>query len=90
MYMTVLCLLQACVVVGEQPVTRWIVNFDVDLIDGLVIGTCLAAYTPFLVRVMATIINTSSVFCRDCSINESLYFCISLIYLSRPVNGQNE
>jgi hypothetical protein len=33
----------------EQPVTRWIVNFDVDLIDGLVIGACLAAYTPFLV-----------------------------------------
>ena len=34
---------------GERPTARWIVNFDVDFIDGLVIGTCLSAYAPFLV-----------------------------------------
>ncbi|XP_040600110.1 cilia- and flagella-associated protein 47 isoform X2 [Mesocricetus auratus] len=32
------------------PSERWIVNFDVDLLDGLVFATQLAAYCPFLIE----------------------------------------
>jgi hypothetical protein len=31
------------------PSGRWIVNFDIDLVDSIVIGTVLGAYCPFLV-----------------------------------------
>lgn len=29
---------------------RWIVNFDKDLLDGLVLAAQIAAYCPYLVR----------------------------------------
>ena len=32
------------------PPKRWVVNFDLDLMDGLVLGSVLGAYVPFLVR----------------------------------------
>ncbi|XP_058441727.1 cilia- and flagella-associated protein 47 isoform X2 [Marmota monax] len=32
------------------PSERWIVNFDKDLLDGLVLATQLAAYCPFLIK----------------------------------------
>ncbi|NWY00204.1 CFA47 protein, partial [Nothoprocta ornata] len=35
---------------GEIPPMRWIINFDRDLLDGLVLAAQLAAYCPFLVR----------------------------------------
>ncbi|KAI0223616.1 Cilia- and flagella-associated protein 47 [Lamellibrachia satsuma] len=35
---------------GTFPPSRWIVNFDFDLLDGLVIATTLAAHAPFLVE----------------------------------------
>ncbi|KAM6893513.1 cilia and flagella-associated protein 47-like [Xenentodon cancila] len=35
---------------GEVPSARWIVNFDLDLTDGLVLACLLAAYCPFLIR----------------------------------------
>ena len=31
------------------PTARWIVNFDIDLLDGLVVAASLAAYCPWLV-----------------------------------------
>lgn len=34
---------------GDVPSVRWIVNFDLDLTDGLVLAALLAAYCPFLV-----------------------------------------
>ncbi|XP_077461697.1 cilia- and flagella-associated protein 47-like isoform X1 [Stigmatopora argus] len=34
---------------GTVPPARWIVNFDLDLADGLVLATLLAAYCPYLV-----------------------------------------
>ncbi|KAJ1058273.1 hypothetical protein K5549_020114, partial [Capra hircus] len=37
---------------GVIPPERWIVNFDKDLLDGLVFATVLGAYCPFLVRVL--------------------------------------
>ncbi|XP_032746130.1 cilia- and flagella-associated protein 47-like [Rattus rattus] len=33
-----------------MPPERWIVNFDSDLLDGLVFATQLAAYCPFLIE----------------------------------------
>nr|XP_019960026.1 PREDICTED: cilia- and flagella-associated protein 47 isoform X1 [Paralichthys olivaceus] len=34
---------------GGDPSARWIVNFDLDLTDGLVLAALLAAYCPYLV-----------------------------------------
>ncbi|NXT52298.1 CFA47 protein, partial [Pluvianellus socialis] len=34
---------------GEVPPMRWIVNFDRDLLDGLVLAAQLAAYCPYLI-----------------------------------------
>lgn len=39
--------------IESVPSERWIVNFDTDLLDGLVFATQLAAYCPFLVRVIS-------------------------------------
>lgn len=36
-------------VIGGVPPSRWIVNYDFDLLDGLVIGAVLGAHMPFLV-----------------------------------------
>ena len=35
---------------GGIPPSRWIVNYDIDLLDGLVVGAVLGAHMPFLVR----------------------------------------
>lgn len=35
--------------VGGVPPSRWVVNFDFDLLDGLVLGALLGAHMPFLV-----------------------------------------
>jgi hypothetical protein len=34
---------------ANMPSGRWIVNFDIDLVDSIVLGTVLGAYCPFLV-----------------------------------------
>jgi len=34
---------------GGVPASRWIVNFDFNLLDGLVLAAVIAAYAPFLV-----------------------------------------
>lgn len=36
---------------SNMPAERWILNFDKDLSDGLVLATLLGTYCPFLVRV---------------------------------------
>lgn len=36
---------------GDVPSSRWIVNYDYDLLDGLVLGALLGAYMPFVVSV---------------------------------------
>lgn len=38
---------------------RWIVNFDQDLLDGLVLAAQMASYCPYLVR---RFFNTGQVF----------------------------
>ena len=35
---------------GGVPNSRWLVNYDYDLLDGLVLGACLGAYCPFLIN----------------------------------------
>ncbi|XP_047432995.1 cilia and flagella-associated protein 47-like isoform X3 [Mugil cephalus] len=35
---------------GEAPSDRWIVNFDLDLTDGVVLAALLAAHCPYLIR----------------------------------------
>ncbi|XP_056157527.1 cilia and flagella-associated protein 47-like [Lampris incognitus] len=35
---------------GEVPSARWIVNFDLDLTDGLVLAALVAAYCPYLIN----------------------------------------
>ena len=35
--------------VGKSPSSRWIVNFDNDFLDGLVLASVLVAYAPFIV-----------------------------------------
>lgn len=34
---------------GGVPSSRWVVNFDLDLMDGLVLGAVLGAHMPFVV-----------------------------------------
>lgn len=35
---------------GDVPPARWIVNYDFDLLDGLVLGSVLGAHMPFLIK----------------------------------------
>lgn len=35
--------------VGSRPPCRWIVNFDVDFMDGLVLAALVSAHAPFVV-----------------------------------------
>ncbi|XP_022089961.1 cilia- and flagella-associated protein 47-like isoform X2 [Acanthaster planci] len=35
---------------GGIPPSRWVVNFDYDLLDGLVLAAVLAAHVPFLIK----------------------------------------
>uniref|UniRef100_A0A3B3V803 Cilia- and flagella-associated protein 47 domain-containing protein n=1 Tax=Poecilia latipinna TaxID=48699 RepID=A0A3B3V803_9TELE len=35
---------------GRVPSSRWIVNFDLDFSDGLVLGALIAAHCPYLIR----------------------------------------
>ncbi|KAH0624769.1 hypothetical protein JD844_032548 [Phrynosoma platyrhinos] len=42
--------------IGGIPSTRWIVNFDRDLLDGLVLAAQLASYCPYLVRMFFNIL----------------------------------
>ena len=45
----------------NPPPTRWIVSFDNDLLDGLVLAALLSSYCPFLVSV-----HQSSACCSRC------------------------
>ena len=36
----------------NTPQTRWVISFDNDLLDGLVLATLLSAYCPFLVSII--------------------------------------
>ena len=38
-------------ILGGVPPSRWVVNFDFDLLDGLVLASALGAHAPFLVSI---------------------------------------
>uniref|UniRef100_UPI0037E78C74 cilia and flagella-associated protein 47-like n=1 Tax=Semicossyphus pulcher TaxID=241346 RepID=UPI0037E78C74 len=44
-----LCMRETVWGTGNVPSARWIVNFDLDLTDGLVLAALLAAYCPYLI-----------------------------------------
>ena len=39
-----------CFFLGSSPPCRWIVNFDFDFMDGLVLAALVSAHVPFVVR----------------------------------------
>ena len=57
----------------NSPPTRWIVSFDNDLLDGLVLAALLSSYCPFLVSftvelsssiIIILAVNHTDVFCK--------------------------
>ncbi|XP_043556662.1 cilia- and flagella-associated protein 47-like [Chiloscyllium plagiosum] len=48
-YETIRCVVWEFCQKGAIPPTRWIINFDLDLLDGLVLAAVVAAYCPHLI-----------------------------------------
>ncbi|GAB0178375.1 cilia- and flagella-associated protein 47 [Grus japonensis] len=67
---------------GEVPPMRWIVNFDQDLLDGLVLAAQLAAYCPYLIAThfvrMYTNPRTPEQFLHNCLILVNAMHAVSL------------
>ncbi|NXW65520.1 CFA47 protein, partial [Eurystomus gularis] len=67
---------------GEVPPMRWIVNFDQNLLDGLVLATQLAAYCPYLIAThfvrMYPNPRTSEQFLHNCLILVNAMHAVSL------------
>ncbi|NXF67110.1 CFA47 protein, partial [Ciccaba nigrolineata] len=67
---------------GEVPPVRWIVNFDRDLLDGLVLAAQLAAYCPYLIAThfvrMYTSPRTHEQFLHNCLILVNAMHAVSL------------
>ncbi|XP_043927775.1 cilia- and flagella-associated protein 47 [Protopterus annectens] len=59
---------------GGVPPMRWIINFDRDLLDGLVLATLLAAYCPFLIKTHLVNMYTNPVTPEQC-----LHNCLVLV-----------
>uniref|UniRef100_A0A8C5K937 Cilia and flagella associated protein 47 n=1 Tax=Jaculus jaculus TaxID=51337 RepID=A0A8C5K937_JACJA len=58
----------------DIPPERWIVNFDTDLLDGLVFATQLAAYCPFLIGT-----HLSNMYTRPKRPEQYLHNCLIII-----------
>ncbi|XP_053166997.1 cilia- and flagella-associated protein 47 isoform X2 [Hemicordylus capensis] len=67
---------------GDIPPTRWIVNFDRDLLDGLVLAAQVANYCPYLISThfvnMYTNPETSEQYLHNCLILVNAFHAISL------------
>ncbi|XP_052530326.1 cilia- and flagella-associated protein 47 [Tympanuchus pallidicinctus] len=67
---------------GKVPLMRWIVNFDRDLLDGLVLAAQIAAYCPFLIAShfvrMYTYPRTPAHFLHNCLILVNAMHAVSL------------
>ncbi|XP_074785727.1 cilia- and flagella-associated protein 47 [Athene noctua] len=67
---------------GEVPPVRWIVNFDQDLLDGLVLAAQLATYCPYLIAThfvrMYTNPRTHEQFLHNCLILVNAMHAVSL------------
>lgn len=62
---------------NRAPATRWIVNFDFDLMDGLVLATLLAHFAPFLSGKYFTKMYTDPATAEQC-LNNSLLVLAAL------------
>ncbi|NXL84914.1 CFA47 protein, partial [Alectura lathami] len=67
---------------GEVPLKRWIVNFDRDLLDGLVLAAQMATYCPYLIAThfvrMYTMPRTPAQFLHNCLILVDAMHAVSL------------
>nr|DBA33280.1 TPA: hypothetical protein GDO54_000991 [Pyxicephalus adspersus] len=66
---------------GDVPPTRWIMNFDKDLLDGLVLAAQVAAYCPYLISSHFIDMYTSPESPEQC-----LHNCLILVNALRTVN----
>ncbi|XP_075708861.1 cilia- and flagella-associated protein 47 isoform X2 [Rhinoderma darwinii] len=66
---------------GDIPPTRWIMNFDKDLLDGLVLSAQVAAYCPYLISTHFISMYTNPETPEQC-----LHNCLILVNAFRPVN----
>lgn len=60
---------------GDVPPTRWIMNFDKDLLDGLVLAAQMAAYCPYLVSTSLLLMSTTIHI--EITINSYIYLSFS-------------
>ncbi|XP_025790294.1 cilia- and flagella-associated protein 47 [Puma concolor] len=65
---------------GVIPSERWIVNFDQDLLDGLVFATQLGAYCPFLIE--SHLIN---MYTQPKSSEQYLHNCLIIVNVLREI-----
>ncbi|XP_077199055.1 cilia- and flagella-associated protein 47 isoform X2 [Paroedura picta] len=67
---------------GDIPPARWIVNFDRDLQDGLVLAAQVASYCPYLISThfvnMYTYPNTSEQYLHNCLVLINSFHAINL------------
>ncbi|XP_003218974.3 cilia- and flagella-associated protein 47 isoform X1 [Anolis carolinensis] len=67
---------------GNIPPTRWILNFDRDLLDGLVLAAQIASYCPYLISThfvnMYTNPQTSEQYFHNCLIVVNAFHAITL------------
>ncbi|XP_075446373.1 cilia- and flagella-associated protein 47 isoform X3 [Ascaphus truei] len=66
---------------GDVPPTRWIINFDRDLLDGLVLAAQVAAYCPYLISTHFTFMYTNPETPEEC-----LHNCLILVNALRAIN----
>ncbi|KAM3935444.1 cilia- and flagella-associated protein 47 [Leptodactylus fuscus] len=66
---------------GDIPPTRWIMNFDKDLLDGLVLAAQMAAYCPYLISTHFISMYTNPETPEQC-----LHNCLILVSALRAVN----
>ncbi|XP_066563692.1 cilia- and flagella-associated protein 47-like [Amia ocellicauda] len=76
-----------CVRKGDLPSARWIVNFDLDLVDGLVLAAVLAAYCPFLISTHFQRMYTNAVSLEQC-LHNSLILANAFQALSLDIDVQ--
>uniref|UniRef100_UPI001659AF5A cilia- and flagella-associated protein 47-like n=1 Tax=Halichoerus grypus TaxID=9711 RepID=UPI001659AF5A len=65
---------------GVIPSDRWIVNFDKDLLDGLVFATQLGAYCPFLIES-----HFEKMYTQPKSSKQYLHNCLIIVNVLREI-----
>jgi len=65
---------------GGVPPSRWIVNFDFNLLDSLVFAAVLAAYAPFLIRS-----HLMSMYTRPLSAEQCLHNALCVVSAMRSI-----